>query len=54
MKNKFQKWQGPHYTQDYKSKTNGVFYNLNEELMLEDLVGTPQIYATLDGRQEDH
>ena len=29
-------------------------HNLQEEPMVEDIVGTPQIYASLDGRHVDH
>ena len=48
------KCNGTHYARDCKNKTNGVLHNLQEEPTIEDIAGTPQIYAALDGRQEDH
>ena len=44
----------PHYAWYCKNKTNGVLHNLQEEPTVEDIVGTPQIYAALDGRHADH
>ena len=29
-------------------------HNLQEELAIEDIAGTPQVYATLDGQHKDH
>ena len=45
---------GLHYAQYYKNKIDGVFHNLHEEPSAEDIGGTSRIYASLDGRQEDH
>ena len=39
----------PHYARDCKNKINGVLHNLQEEPTIEDIVGTPWIYAALDG-----
>ena len=48
------KCNGMHYAHDCKNKNNGVLHNLQEEPTVEDIAGTLQIYATLDGRKEDH
>ena len=46
---KCQKCGGPHYAKDFKNKKDGVLHNLKEEPNVEDIAGTPQIYAALDG-----
>ena len=43
-----------HYAQECKNKNNGVLHNLQEEPIIEDIVGTQRIYAALYGWQEDH
>ena len=48
------KCQGPHYARNYRNKTNGVLQKLQEELTVEDIAGTPWIYAAFDGRQKYH
>ena len=48
------KCNGPHYAWDCKNKTSGVLHNLQEEPTVEDIAGTLETYATLDGRQENH
>ena len=45
---------GPHYAWECKNKNNGVLHNLQEEPTIEDIVRTPQIYATLYGWQVDY
>ena len=50
MQIKCWKCQGPHYAQDCKNNTNGVLHNSQEEPRVEDIAGTPRIYAALDGR----
>jgi len=33
----------PHYARNCKNKNNGVLHNLQEELIIEDIAGTPRI-----------
>ena len=51
---KCRKCNRSHYAQDCKNKNNGVLHNLQEEPTIEDIVGTPRIYAALDGRHAEH
>ena len=44
----------PLYARYFKNKTSGVLHNLHEEQNVKDLAITLQIYAALDGREEDH
>ena len=44
------KCNGPHYARDCKNKNNGLLHDLQEENTVEDIAGTPWIYASLDGR----
>ena len=54
LKIKCWKCYRPHYARDCKNKTSGVLHKLQEEPTLEDITGTPWIYAALDGRHEYH
>ena len=38
-----------HYARDCKNKTSGVLHKLQEEPIVEDIVGTPRIYTALVG-----
>ena len=44
------KFVEPHYARDCKKNTGGVLHNLQEEPTVDDIAGTPWIYAALDGR----
>ena len=51
---KWWKCNGLHYAQECKNKNNGVLHSLQEEPTVEDIAGTPWIYAALNGQQVDH
>ena len=54
LKIKCQKCNRLHYARYCKNNTDGVLHNLQEELAIEDIAGTPQVYATLDGQHKYH